>query len=140
MNQDVFIYTLPQWFVFSAIVGVVYGWIEKKKKFRLIGSGIFILLGVFALYTIYGGYFSANDFLTPNEMMSEDLDEEIIEEIPFQALLLPAYWSFVLSGILAIPAFWFDWKDKKPNRLFIILTGLVALFGFFIIVGELKML
>ncbi len=140
MNQNMFIYTLPQWFIFSAIVVTIYGWIEKKKSFRLIGSVIFILLGVFALYSIYSGYFSANEFLTPNEMMSEDIDEEVIEEIPFQARLLPAYWSFVISAALAIPALYFDWKDKKPYRLFIILTGLVSLFGFFIIVGELKML
>ena len=140
MTQDIFIYTLPQWFVFAALVVIAYGWVEKKQIFRIIGSMIFVLLGIFAIYSIYAGYFAANEFLTPEELANEELEEEALQEIPFHIRLLPAYWSFVLSGILAIPAVYFDWKDKKPKRLFIVLAGLVALFGFFIIVGELRML
>ncbi len=140
MNQDTFIYTLPQWFIFSAVVVIVYGWVEHKKAFRMIGSFILVLLGIFAIYSIVNGYFSASHFMTPNEMMSEELDNEIIEEVPFQARLLPAYWSFIISAALAIPAIIFDWKNIKPNRLFIVLAVLVSLFGFFVIVGELKML
>ena len=82
--------------------------------------------------------FSASEFLTPEEIMSEELDENIISEIPFEAKLLPAYWSFIVSGILAIPGIYFDWKERKPKRLFMLLSGLVSLFGFFIIVGELR--
>ena len=140
MNQDTFIYTLPQWFIFSAVAVIVYGWVEKKKVFRIIGSFLFVALGVFAAWSIYWGYFAANQFLTPQEIVSQEMDEEMINEIPFQARLLPAYWSFIISGFLAVPAIWFDWLDKKPNRLFLVLAGLVSLFGFFVIVGELKML
>lgn len=125
---------------FLAIVAIVYGWVEQKKLFRIIGEIIFVLLGIFALYSIYAGYFSAHEFLTPNEIVSEELGEEVIEEIPFQAKLLPAYWSFVVSAILALPALYFDWKNKKTTWLFILLAGLVSLFGFFVIAGELKML
>jgi predicted membrane channel-forming protein YqfA (hemolysin III family) len=139
MNQDIFIYTLPQWFVFAALIIIAYGWVEKKKNFRLIGTAIFILLGIFAVYSIYAGYFAANEFLTPDEIMDEELEEENLTEIPFHVRLLPAYWSFVLSGFMAIPALYFDWKEKRPKRLFLILSVLAALFGFFIIVGELKM-
>lgn len=139
MNQDIFIYTLPQWFVFAALIVIAYGWVEKKKNFRLIGTTIFILLGIFAVYSIYAGYFAANEFLTPDEIMDEELEEENLTEIPFHVRLLPAYWSFVLSGLLAIPALYLDWKEKKPKKLFLILAGLAALFGFFIIVGELRM-
>jgi predicted MPP superfamily phosphohydrolase len=131
---------LPQWFIFTSIVVIAYGWVERKKTFRIIGLSILILLGAFAFYSIYTGSFFANEFLTPDEMMTEELDGELIEEIPFQAKLLPAYWTFVVSAILAFPAIYFDWKNKKPNRLFIILAGLIALLGFFIIVGELRML
>jgi len=139
MNQDIFIYTIPQWFVFAALIIIAYGWVEKKKNFRLMGTAIFILLGIFAVYSIYAGYFAANEFLTPDEIMDEELEEENLTEIPFHVRLLPAYWSFVLSGFLAIPALYFDWKEKRPKRLFLILAVLAALFGFFIIVGELKM-
>lgn len=140
MTPDLFIYTLPQWFVFAAIAVVVYGWVEKKKVFRIIGSSIFILLGLFAAYSIYAGYFSASEFLTPQEVVSEEMEDDAINEIPFHIRLLPAYWSFILSALLAVPAIYFDWKEKKPKRLFIILAGLAALFGFFIIVGEIRML
>ncbi|MFW5822247.1 MAG: hypothetical protein ACOCU7_02555 [Tangfeifania sp.] len=140
MSQDTILYTLPQWLVFGAIIGIAYGWVEQKKVFRLIGTSFFILLGMFSGYAIYSGYFSASEFLTPEEIMSEELDENIISEMPFQARLLPAYWSFIVSGILAIPGIWFDLKERKPKRLFIILSGIVALLGFFIIVGELRAL
>jgi len=140
MNQYTFLYTLPQWFIFSAIIIITYGWVEQKKPFRIIGLVIFILLGLFAVYAVVEGYFSGNEFLTPNEIISEELEEELIEEIPFQTQLLPAYWSFMVSAVLAIPAIYFDWKNKKPTHLFIVLAGLVSLFGFFIIVGALRML
>jgi len=138
MNQDTFLYTLPQWFIFSAVVVIAYGWVEQKKVFRIIGSVVLILLGVFAVYAISAGYFAAGRFLTPDEMVSQQMEEELTGGIPFQAKLLPAYFSFIVSGILALPAIYFDWKEKKPTRLFIILAGLVSLFGFFIIVGALK--
>lgn len=140
MNQDTFLYTLPQWFIFSAIIMIVYGWVEQKKPFRIIGLVIFILLGLFAIYAIVEGYFLGNEFLTPDEIVSKELGEEVIEKIPFQAQLLPAYWSFIVTAVIAIPAIYFDWGNRKPARLFLVLTGLISLFGFFIIVGALRML
>lgn len=140
MNQDTFIYTLPQWFIFASVFVTVYGWIERKKNFRLIGSAILILLGIFAGWAIASGYFSASHYFTPDEIVSQELEEDVIEEIPFQAQLLPAYLSFIVAAVLSIPAIYFDWKDKKPNRLFYILAGLVALLGFFIIAGALQMM
>jgi len=140
MNQDTILYTLPQWFVFAGIIASVYGWVEKKKMFRMIGPLIFILLGLYAGFAIASGYFSAYDYLTPAEIMNEELEQETFEDLPLQAKILPAYWIFIVSGIVAIPAFIFEWKEKKLRNLFMILTGLTALFGFFIIVGELRML
>ena len=140
MNQDTFIYTLPQWFIFASVLVTVYGWVEGKKHFRIIGSVVLIFLGIFAIWSIVKGYFSASHFLTPDEIISEEMEEEVIDEIPFQAKLLPAYLSFIVSAVLSFPAIYFDWKNKKPTRLFYILAGLVALLGFFIIVGALKMI
>ena len=138
MNQNVFLYTLPQWFIFSAIIVIAYGWIENKKPFRLIGLFVLIALGLFAVYAIGSGYFMFNKYLTPEEILSEELDGELVEDIPFSAKLLPAYWGFIVSAVLAIPALYLDWKNKKPTRLFIVLSGLVALYGFFVIVDALK--
>lgn len=138
--DNTFLYTLPQWFVFAAIFVSVYGWVEKKKAFRIIGAAIFIILGIYALIVLQGDYFSAGNFLTPDEIAREELDDEIINEIPFQASLFPAYLSFIFSAILAIPAIYFDFKSKKSYRIFIVLAGLTALLGFFIIVGALKTL
>lgn len=140
MNQDTFLYTLPQWFIFASLIVIAYGWVEDKKVFRIIGSVGFILLGIFALYAISSGYFLSSEFLTPEEIISEELEELFIEDIPFLAQIFPAYLSFLVSAVLAFPAIYFDWKNKKPTRLFIILAGLVSLFGFFIIVGALRTL
>jgi len=138
--NDTFLYTLPQWFIFAAIFVVVYGWMEDKKAFRIIGASILVLLGFFSLFVIFEGYLAAGKFLTLNEIASEELADGVIDEVPFQVKLMPAYLSFILSAILAIPAIVLDIKNKKLYRWFIISAGLVSLFGFFIIVGILKYL
>lgn len=138
--NDTFLYTLPQWFIFAAIFVAVYGWIEDKKAFRIIGATLFVALGIFALFVFWADYFAASKLLTPDEIAMEELNDEIIDEIPFQAKLIPAYFSFLASAILALPAIYFDIKNKKKYRIFILLAGLTSLFGFFIIVGALKFL
>jgi hypothetical protein len=140
MNQDTLLYTLPQWFVFAGIIASVYGWAEHKKTFRLLGPVIFFLLGIFSLYSILNDSFAARDFLTPAEIISEKMEEETMEELPFIAQLLPAYLAFLFSGLLAIPAFFLEWKNRKGKNLLIILTALAGLLGFFIIVGALRSL
>lgn len=138
--NDTLLYTLPQWLIFGAVFVSVYGWIEHKKGFRIIGACIFVLLGIFSLYIITGDYLAGGKFLTPDEIADQELNDNAIEEIPFQAKLLPAYLSFLVSAILAIPAIFLDIKNKKSYQWFIILTGLAALFGFFVIVGVLQYL
>lgn len=139
MNETL-LYTLPQWFIFAGIFMIIYGWVENKKPFRLIGSGILVLLGVFSLYIIAGDFLDSGQFLSPEEIASEDLDDEISNEIPFQAKLIPAYWSFVIASILSIPALILDFKNKQKYRLFIILSGMACLFGFFVIIGAVRSL
>lgn len=136
--NDVLLYTLPQWLVFAALFMVIYGWIENIKRFRLIGISIFILLGIFSLFVLLGDYLAVGKFLTPNEVASEELDDEILNEIPIQAQLLPGYWSFVIASLMAIPSLILDWADKKYSKLLVILTALVALAGFFIVVGTVR--
>lgn len=138
MNENVFLYTIPQWIIFTAVFVSAYGWIENKKVFSLIGLGIFFALGMFAAFVLTGDYFAASEYLTPEEIIREEIDEEIIDEIPFQAKLLPAYISFLISGIIAIPSFFLELKNTKFKKTFLVITGLIALLGFFIIVGALK--
>ena len=138
--NDTFLYTLPQWFIFAAIFVVVYGWIEHKKVFRIIGTSIFVVLGIYSLFIITGDFLAAGKFLTPDEIVGKEFIDEKFEEIPFQAKLLPAYLSFVVSAVLAIPAIFLDIKNKKSYQWFIVLAGLVSLFGFFVIVGVIKYL
>ena len=140
MNQDTLLYTLPQWVVFAGIIASVYGWVEHKKTFRVLGPVIFFLLGIFSLYSIWNGSFSASEYLTPTEIINKEMEEETMEDLPFVAQLLPAYIAFLISGLLAVPSFILEWKNKKGKNLMIILTALAGLMGFFIIVGALKSL
>lgn len=139
MNET-FLYTLPQWFVFAAIFVAVYGWVEDKKAFRLVGAATLILLSVYAFIILTGDYFAASHYLTPEEIANEEISEEIMDEVPFQARLFPAYLAFAAAGVFAIPALILDIKNNSKYRIFIVLAALVALAGFFGIVSSLKSL
>lgn len=140
LMNNTLLYTLPQWFIFAAIFVSVYGWMEKKKAFRIIGALIFLLLGIYSLFIIAGGYLAGGEFLTPNEVADQELNDDTIEEIPFQAKLLPAYIGFVVSAVLVVPAIFLDIKNNRKYQWFIILAAMVSLFGFFAIVGVLQYL
>jgi len=136
--SQVFLYTFPQWIVFAALFVVIYGWVEHKKAFRLTGEALFILLGIFAVVVILGDYLAAGNYLTPEEIAAEELNDEILNEAPIEAQLLPAYWAFLVAGILAIPSLLLEWKNHKRANLLVVVTALVALLGFFIVVGALR--
>ena len=140
MNENILLYTLPQWFIFAAIIASVYGWVEHKKPFRLLGPALFIALGIFAVFTLMGDSFSSYEYLTPEEIANEELEETTSSEIAFEAMLFPAYLSFVAAGLLAIPAFILEWKSRKGKNLLLIITALTGLAGFFIVVGALRSL
>ena len=136
--NDTLLYTLPQWFIFAAVFVIAYGWIEDKKPFRIIGAVILFLLGLFSLYVILGDSFASQNFLTPEEIVREEFDEEILNELPFQAKLLPAYISFIVGSLFAVPAIYFDLKDNRKYRWFFIIAGIIVLIGFFIIVSAIR--
>lgn len=138
--SQVFLYTFPQWIVFAALFMIIYGWVENKKVFRLTGEVLFILLGIFAAVVIFGDYLAAGKYLSPAEIAAEQINDEILNEVPIEARLLPAYLSFLIAGVLAVPASLLTWKQHKRAQLLIVITGLIALLGFFIIVGALKMI
>ena len=95
-----FLYTFPQWFVFAALFMVIYGWVENKKAFRLIGISIFIVLGIFSIIVLVGDYLAAGEYLSLEEITAEELDDEILNEIPIEAKLLPGYLSFIIVFFL----------------------------------------
>lgn len=136
--SQVFLYTFPQWIVFAAIFVVIYGWVEDKKAFRYTGIALFLLLGIYAIIILLGDYLAAGNFLTPEELAAEELDDEILNEAPIEAQLLPAYWAFLVAGILAIPTLILEWKGHKRANVIVVITSLIALLGFFIIVGALR--
>jgi hypothetical protein len=138
--SETFLYTLPQWFIFAGIFVVTYGWVEDKKPFRIIGALILFVLGIYSLFILFGDSFAASKFLTPEEIASEVLDDEIIDEIPFEAKLVPAYWSFVVAAVFTLPSIFLDLKNNKKYKWFIVSAGLIALFGFFIIIGAVRTL
>ena len=142
-----FLYTIPQWIIFAGIVAVVYGWVEQKRPFRIIGASILIVLGLYSLYVILGDYLAAHKYFTPYEAMLGELDElEMLSDddllfydVPFQVKLFPGYISFLISAALAIPALIFELlKNNKLFRIFIILAILASLFGFFIVVEVIR--
>jgi hypothetical protein len=138
MSQNTFLYIIPQWFIFASVIAFAYGWVEQKKSFRLIGFGLLIALGFYAVFAIAEGYFVFRNFLTPEEIIAQEMEEEILEEMPLEGRILPAYWLFIASACSAIPGFFLEWKNIKKAKIFIFLSGLIALGGFFIIVGALR--
>ncbi len=44
--------SISQWALFLGIAAIVFGWIEKKEKFVLIGQLTFLMLGFLALYVL----------------------------------------------------------------------------------------
>lgn len=135
---DVYLYTFPQWFVFASIFIIIYGWVEQKKIFQLIGISSFVALGIFSVYIINANYLEVANYLTPEEVASKDLEDHITQDIPIQVKILPAYWLFILTSIFAIPTLFATWKEKKLAKPLIILTSLLALAGFFVIVGAIQ--
>lgn len=140
--NDSFLYTVPQWIIFASITAIIYGWAENKRSFRIIGTSILIVLGIYSLYVLLNGYLATHKFLTPYEIANEELElDTTFDEVPFQVEIFPAYISFLVTAVLAIPALIFELlNNKKLFRLFIVVTILVALFGFFVIVRTLKMI
>lgn len=133
-------YTLPQWFVFSAILAIVYGWVEDKKIFMIIGQSIFVMLGIFAIWALTTDFFTMAKMGSPAEIAANELENQTGNALPFATRIFPAYIIFVASALFALPTLYFTWKEKKAAKVLIILNILLCLTGFFNIVSALKAL
>jgi len=45
--------TSSQWFLFLAMILIIYSWAEHKKKIRLVGDALFFLLGIFSAWVLF---------------------------------------------------------------------------------------
>lgn len=130
--EHVYLYTLPQYFIFLALFIYVYGWVERKQWYRIIGMSLITSLGLFALFSLLK--------LFPNPILeqSNEVVKNAEEQLLFWAKLKTAYSSFVAAALSSIPSIWLEWKQSRKRHFFTVATGLMALFGFFIIVSSLK--
>lgn len=130
MISNFTVVTIPQWAIFAAISIIIYGWVEQKKIFGLIGIGLMILLGIFAGWVIYSGWLIPESmFDTTGTMDGEELFSE--GEIPIEGRMLPLYWALVLNGAISIPVFLVEYSGKKYSRALKLLIMLFALMIFF---------
>ncbi len=135
-----FLYSIPQWVIFVGLVVIIYGWVEHKKVFGLLGSLFFIVLALFSIFAISSGYFVFNNFLSPDEIISQEMEETGLDipGLPMQAKLLPIYWGLILAGVLACITFILEWKEKRHIKLFKILLMIFSIGLFFILLAVIK--
>jgi len=138
MISNFIIFTVPQWAIFAAVTVVIYGWVEQKKAFGLVGSGILIALSLFAGWAIYTGmlipegFFDTKDALDGEELFLPD-------ELPMEGKMLPFYWGLIVNGFVALGAFSAEVTNKKPAKTLKILMSIIALLLFFGMIGVARM-
>jgi len=131
MINNFTVITIPQWTIFAAITIIIYGWVEQKKIFGLIGISLMVFLGIFAGWVIYSGWLIPESlFDTTGTMDGEELFSE--NEIPTEGRMLPFYWGLVLNGAISVLVFLVEYSGKKyskPLKLLIMLFALMIFFG-----------
>lgn len=130
MISNYVVISVPQWAIFVAISAMMYGWLEKKRIFSVIGSGILAALGLYAAFVLWTGLlvpesvFDNSGYLPKEELFSPD-------ELPVEGRLLPFYWGLVANGVLALIAMILEIRNRiSPNRLKIAI-GLISFLLFF---------
>ena len=48
--------SISQWALFLGIASILFGWIEKRKRYILVGNAVFLLLGFMALWILLTDY------------------------------------------------------------------------------------
>lgn len=129
--------TVPQWAIFAGITVMIYGWIEKKKVFGIIGSGILTGLGFFAAYALIAG------LLMPESMLdiSSNLPKEELfnpDELPVEGRLLPFYWGLVINGVLALIALAGEIYNKRFVNKLKIGVGIISFALFFLMLAAVR--
>ncbi len=130
--------SIPQWTIFAAITAIIYGWVEDKKAFGLLGTALFALLGIFAGYTIYAGLLMPDEwFNTAENFGGEELFD--FDELPLEGRMLPLYWAMVVNGVAGFSATIAEWLNYRYARHLKVLIGTFGLVIFFGIIGIAKL-
>jgi hypothetical protein len=138
MISNYVVLTVPQWAIFTAISAMVYGWVEKKRIFGIVGSGILSVLGVYAAYTLFTGLmvpesmFDTSSYLPKEELFNPD-------ELPLEGRLLPIYWGLVINGFLAIFTMITEIRGNRLSGILKSITGGIAILLFFIMMAVVGM-
>jgi hypothetical protein len=137
MISNFTVLTVPQWAIFAGITVMIYGWVEKKSIFGIVGSGIMVALGIFAAYAIAAG------LMMPESMLdiSENLPKEELfnpDELPVEGRLLPFYWALIANGVLALAAMFAEIYRKKIATILKIIIGAVAIIVFFLMMAAVR--
>lgn len=130
MISNYVVLTVPQWAIFVAISAMIYGWLEKKRIFGLVGSGTLVVLGLYSAIVLWAGMLVPESmFDIPGHLPGEELFNA--DELPVEGRLLPFYWGLVANGVIALIAMFLEIRNRKsPNRLKLII-GLIAVLLFF---------
>ena len=138
MISNFTIVTVPQWAIFAAVSVIIYGWVERKKAFGMVGSGLLIILGAFAGWAIFTGLLVPENLFDTREAYN---GEELFlpDEMPIEGRMLPFYWAMVANGIFGFFAVLAEGFNKKYGTGLKIFICLVALGIFFGMIGAARM-
>ncbi len=137
MISNYTVLTIPQWAIFAAITVMVYGWVEKKPVFGIIGSGILVALGIFAAWAIFAGLMIPEKMLEISENLS--IDELFTpDELPVEGKLLPFYWVLAYNGLIALGALLGEVFRKKYGAILKVLAGAVSIVLFFLMMAAVR--
>jgi hypothetical protein len=138
MISNFTVITVPQWAIFAAITVVIYGWVEQKKAFGMLGSLILMALGIFAGWAIYNGLLLPEGLFDTKEAMD---GEELFlpDELPIEGRLLPFYWGLIVNSVVALVALLSEIMNKKLASILKVAMCIIGLFIFFGMIGVARM-
>ena len=137
MISNYIIITIPQWAIFAGITVMIYGWVEKKRIFGIIGAGILVLLGIYATWAIISGALIPQELLDATDPFT---DEKLFspDELPVEGRLLPHYWGLVLSGLLALATLLSEIYHKRFTSFLKVITGILSVIIFFLMMAAIR--
>jgi hypothetical protein len=138
MISNFTIITVPQWAIFAAISVIIYGWVERKKVFGVVGSALIFVLGIFAAWVIFSGMLVPEGLFDTREAFD---GEELFQpgEMPIEGRMLPFYWGMAINGVLGLSAAIAESLNKKYAKILKVMICLIALAIFFGILGVARM-
>jgi hypothetical protein len=137
MISNFTVLSVPQWLIFAALIVMAYGWIEKKWIFGIIGSGLLVALGIFAVIAIYAGWMMPESALN----ISQDLTVDELftpDELPVEGRLLPFYWVLAFNGLIALAAMLGEIYHKKFGIILKIIAATLAIILFFLMMAAVR--